>query len=373
MLSWFVACSQSKENRDKLALFINPSVINQDESEVKQVLSVWRKYLQTKDSIYQLNPYWSPKEYSKRNIPDYFYKRINHSGFFNKINFYKPTILSVEKEDSSYIIKTIFATGEKDDNFSRVSGIINVEVIRENNEWKLKSMLDRNLKNGFDQYRVDMINYYYPKGRIIDTLLCRKFVNKNNLIADKFSIKPIYVTYYLCKSNKELQRLKGFDFEVSMAYPVQVSGIADIFNNVIYAGNDSEWYPHELVHLYVNKIYGANVNECLNEGVATYLGGSVGYPLEYHLRKTANYTKNHSIDYTKLSSLERIDDETNFQYTIGGLLCKIADEKLGFDGVKKLLNAGKTDEELLQAVESIIKVKSIDFNKFINNELKKYI
>ncbi|MBC3794743.1 hypothetical protein [Spirosoma utsteinense] len=347
-------------------------MINEEEPEVKQVLSVWQDYLSTKDSLYQFNPYWASREYSKRNVPDYFYKRVNHSVFYNQKKFYKPTILSVEKEDSSYIIKTLFANGEKDNNFSRVSAIINVEVVKENGKWRLMSMLDRNIKNSFNQHKVDMINYYHPKRRNLDIPLCHKFALENTKIAQKFSVNPISVTYYLCENNKEVQRLKGFDFEISMAYPNQISGLADIFNNTIYAGNNSEWYSHELIHLYVNKIYGTNINEIFNEGIATYLGGSVDKPLEFHLRKVTKYVKLHPVNFNNLSSLDGIDGETNFQYSIGGLLCKIVEDKQGFEGVKKLLETGRSDEEFFQAIESIVKVKSIDFNKFIYEELEKY-
>ncbi len=326
----------------------------------------------TKDSLYQTNPYWSNLEYKKRNIPDYFLKRINHSGIFNQKNLYKPTVLSVVRDDSSYIIKTLFATAEKDNGFSRVSGIINVEAIKENGNWKLKSMLDQNLKK-YQQYQAGKILYYFSKNRKLDTLLCNKFNEINTDIARKFDVSPMDIIYYLCTDNNELQRLIGFDYEISMAYPNQVSGLADIFNNTIYAGNNSEWYPHELVHLYVKDKFGFAVNYCFNEGIATYLGGSVGNSLQYHLHKIAVYVRNHSVDFTKLSSLERIDDETNFQYSIGGLICKIADERLGFEGINKLLQTGDSDEEMFQAIENTLGVKRGNFNEFIHTELKKYV
>ncbi|MFT4032411.1 MAG: hypothetical protein QM669_08320 [Siphonobacter sp.] len=372
--SFFSACSQSYKNAEKQIIFINPSsVINNNDPEVKMVLSTWEKYLQTKDSLYEYNPYWSSIEYKNKKYPDLFYKDINHSTLFNIKNYYKPTVLSVEKVDSSYIIKTLFASGEKDNGFNRVSAILNIEAIKENNEWRLKSMEDRILKSLYKQYNSKEITYYYHKDHVLDTLLCSKFNIENNKLAHIFQTNTINVKYFLCKKNKEIQKIKGFDFANSMGYPNQISGLAEPLNNIIYAGNDSEWYLHELVHLYVYKLYGSNVNNCINEGIATYYGGSLGNTLEYHLHKVALYVKNNPVDFSNLSKLERIDDETNFQYTIGGLLCKTIDTKLGFNGIKKLLALkGDSDELLWSIIQELLNIKNSNFNDFIHNELNKY-
>jgi hypothetical protein len=371
----FLACSQLNDKdaeQEPKRLMINPSVINGDSLEVKDVLATWLNYLKTKDSLYLINPYWSTEEYNRRKLPDSFFKDLNHSVFFNEKNYYKPTVIAVEKIDNSYFLKTLFASSEKDDGYTRLAYIINVEVIRENNNWKLKSMLDRNLLENYNYRKEGNIHYYYYKDKKIDLVLCSKFNIENIKIAEKFGINPLTITYFLCKNNREAQRLKGFDFEPSMYYSNQVSGLIDAMNTTIYAGNNSEWYLHELVHLYVYNVFGADVNHCFNEGVATYFGGSVGYPLEYHLKKLAIYVKKNSVNFLDLPSLERIDDYTNFQYTIGGLFCKIMHSREGMTGVFKLLRCGSSDEDLYNTIEQVVGVKRENLNEFILNELKKY-
>ena len=68
----------------------------------------------------------------------------------------------------------------------------------------------------------------------------------------------------------------------------------------------------------------------------------------------------------------RIDDFTGYNYSIGGLFCKIIYEKEGIDGVFKLLRAGSTDEDFYKAIEENFGVKRENLNSYLRTEIKKY-
>lgn len=353
--------------------FVNPSVYDTRSSPVTQILNAFGNYVNTKDSLYFKNPYWSDEEYKKRNVPDIFMKNIDYSFMFKQSRFYKPTVLSINKLDSGYVMKVLFANAEKDNGFSRISAIFNIGAVQENGIWKLHSMLDYNLRSEYKEQKIGAIHYYYHKSRTLNIELCNKFDTINSELAKKFNIPPLNVTYYLCKDNLEMQRLKGYDFEFTMAAPQQIGGMADNFNEVIYAGNNSEIYTHELTHLYIHKIYGLNVHEYFDEGLATLFGGSLGQPMEYHLHKIAAYVQKNKVDFTKLDQLDSPDEYTNFLYTIGGLLCKITLEKKGMVGIRELLICPKDNNAFFDNIYKVLDVKRENFNSFIYNQLQPYV
>jgi hypothetical protein len=117
----------------------------------------------------------------------------------------------------------------------------------------------------------------------------------------------------------------------------------------------------------------------INEGLATYLGGS-GISLNQHLhylsidlKKHIEYDLNKFLDYDKKhidSTTKRI--WTNYRISIGGLLCKIVYEKQGFTSLKKLLSSGNKDEQLYYTVCQILNIKQKDLNIYLRQEIYKY-
>ena len=136
---------------------------------------------------------------------------------------------------------------------------------------------------------------------------------------------------------------------------------------IVVSANNSPYYPHELVHLYSSKYH---THYWFDEGLATYLGGSVGFSLEYHLKKLANID---SLDYSSLPKNQKIDDDTFVKYTIGGLFCKLAmDEFGGKQALFKLLSYGNTDEEFYLALKDVFSIEKEEIDSFVKEHLKPY-
>ena len=158
----------------------------------------------------------------------------------------------------------------------------------------------------------------------------------------------------------------------------QYGAVTDPINQVIFAGNGTEYYPHEIVHLYTTQFWGEKGNyyhQWFDEGIATLFGGYLGLPLEYHLDKLKSYlNKNHSVEIKDISSLQ-LEINNDFQtvpmYTIGGLICKLIYEKEGMVGLFDLLKSGSSDDDFYHAIEKHLGVKKSDFGKFIRSELNK--
>ncbi len=92
-------------------------------------------------------------------------------------------------------------------------------------------------------------------------------------------------------------------------------------------------YPHEFVHIYINPLF-PNAHQYFLEGYATLLGGSSNHELSWHLKRNFEYLKTHpEID---ILHFDGVDPHVYAQYFIGGLLCKMAEEKGGIPMIRKL-------------------------------------
>ena len=100
------------------------------------------------------------------------------------------------------------------------------------------------------------------------------------------------------------------------------------------------------------------------------MGGSVEFPLEYHLAKIAGQMD--ELDFTQLPENKKLDDDTNFKYAIGGLFCKLAFENYGKESLMTLMNSGKSDEEFFAALRTVFNVERDDLDAFVRKELQAF-
>ncbi|TCP24820.1 hypothetical protein EV195_105251 [Tenacibaculum skagerrakense] len=156
--------------------------------------------------------------------------------------------------------------------------------------------------------------------------------------------------------------------------PGQTGGVADINNNIVYAGNNSEYYPHELVHLYTFKMYPDGYHFWLNEGFATYIGGSGGKSLDWHIEKFRKYVHqnpNFEISFKTLKGyIPNGLHSTEFRYVIGGLICKKVFEVKGMNALFEGLKNVRTDEQLYLFIEDNLNVKKEGFSEYIKQILE---
>ena len=137
---------------------------------------------------------------------------------------------------------------------------------------------------------------------------------------------------------------------------------------ILISANNSPYYPHELVHLYTADL---NPHNWFDEGCATYLGGSVEFPLEHHLRKVA--AQMDSLDFSELPKDQKLDDDTSLKYSLGGLFCKLAIyEYGGKESLFTLLNSGKTEEDFHAAIKNVFEIEKEEYDTFVREKLEKY-
>ncbi|MCF6142043.1 hypothetical protein L1S34_12165 [Flavobacterium sp. K77] len=351
-------------------------------------------YSQEKNNLY-LN--YTLKEPNSKDILDKFYKYINvplnnseNTTFWTESNFlkypetdildiitnaenHKITILSINNSDDKRSLIKI-AWIKTSNNYGNLYAIYNIYAVKKNNEILFENVLDYNVKD-FKTFDLDEIKYVTYKEHIFNYTDAKKMLDFNKKISLFFEKETINFTYFLCKDMNHFKRIRGFDFDKMMVEQNQNGGETFPADNVIFAGNNSEFYPHEVVHLYTFK-YFSNIHKIIDEGIATYFGGSKGIEFKEHIKKLKNHLNENDLNvYEKLfkeSEQYILDDISSLWYTVGALLCDVSLKKQGEIALLELMNSGKTDEELLLSIEKIFKIKRENFDSFIKKELQNY-
>jgi len=286
-------------------------------------------------------------------------------------NFFKPTLLNIvgtNKEDE-LILKLAFM-GQDSTGLSDLRAIYNIVAVRKDNDYKFKSIFERNLSS-WNIKTIGTITYVYKDTLNID--LAEKMDSFSKDFAKKFNVDPIPLTYYKCKDPVDLFRLKGFDYTPTM-YIDTTGGRGEPWHNALFAANNSEWYPREIVGFYLVRVFGSDVNFIIREGYQTYLGGTAGRSLDEVLKTTSAFYQAHpERDVLKdLVESYRIHGNLYLAYPLGGLVFRITDERLGFEGINRLFRIGRGDDGFSKAVDSVLGVGDEELSSFLRKEVTKY-
>ena len=153
-------------------------------------------------------------------------------------------------------------------------------------------------------------------------------------MVDFFELDPFPITFYSFTNPTELLQVSGYLLHPNF-FKVETGGRAGA-GDVVYSGNNRDEYIHEVVHLFMLRALPTSTG-LLNEGLATFLGGSSGYSYEWHLEKFTAWLKaNPEVDlsgYLNVYQASYLEEDTSIPYIIGARLC----EKLLTDHGKEVL------------------------------------
>lgn len=325
----------SQESSKGLQLSISPGI--SIETEVNQkIIGSLRSFLETKNQSATQNKYWLTADFEKFIYPYQGIYTIEQSKFGP--DYYKPSLMEII--DTQYpdkkIVKIAFIGHNAESNENTIRCIYNLIANVNNKQVIFSSYIDYATRN-WETKKVGNIKYLISPSKSFNTIEAKNQEEDVLKICSFFDCKPIETTYYSCINPVELFQIKGFDYN-SMMYLSNTGGLAEA-GNIIFSGNNSDFYTHEIVHIYVNKFY-PDAPVILNEGIASYLGGSGKFDYQWHKNKFKLYLKtNNGLDFAGLidNPYERVymDNETPVPYIIGGVICeKIIKEH----GKKKLIS-----------------------------------
>jgi len=357
-----ISIGNTSYSQEKNRFFLNYSLNTNNSSDV---LDQFYDFINNQ-SNHNNNDLWVKSTHFK-------YPEADILDIINNAKNHKITILSINHiDDKRRLVK--IALIKSNDDFGNLYAIYNFMVYKNENKLQFENVLEYNTKD-FKMINLDEIKYFVYPNYHFNKKNAKKMVTFNNQIALFFEKETIKFTYFLCKDMNHFKKIRGFDFDDMMVGRNQIGGETFPADNLIFSGNNSEYYPHEIVHLYTHR-YFSKTHKIIDEGIATYFGGSKGIEFKEHIKKLKNHLKENDLNlFEKLfnnSEQYILDDTTSLWYTMGALLCDLTIKKYGKEKLLILMNSGKNDADLLQTIEEIFKIKRENFDSFIKNELQNY-
>jgi hypothetical protein len=343
-------------------------VVDTADHDIASVITLWESYLNSNpDSVYA-NPYWVETEQHQYNPFDLVGHTYYNPSLYSYIHWWRAEILSVSPIDSVFVIRTMFYSLVRNDSSVNVACIIQTAARRENGLFKLCNALMVNTRY-WHREQVGNIKFVFPPEHLFNRAFAERMYAFVDSLARVWQVKLVPIEYYFADDFGRVAKALGFDYLPSEGNVSGPRGFTDTKNRIIYSGGSNEWYPHEFVHILVNPLY-PNINPYFAEGYATLLGGSRGQDLLWHIRRNYEYLKDHlEVDVV---SFKGVDAYVDSHYFIGGLLCKMAEEKGGLPLIQKLMTYGRDDEDLYRAIQDTFGVRKADVNIFLRAKLAQY-
>src|SRR5690554_6858877 len=275
-------------------------------------------------------------------------------------------VLSITSDNGLYRIK-VQVSYCNEAGIPYVLAIVNYFAEKENGTFRLKNALTVNRQN-WNYTNVRLVDFYYPKYHSF-TIDNAEKLNRDILeMCKNLDVEPIPFEYYFADDYDEVQLLKGIDYYIGMGGEVKPAGTAT--DNKVYCGGLGENYLHEVFHLQIDRAY-PDKHWWISEGMATFLGGSRGENLHWHIQRSNTYLKEHqNIDLNHLLELANLDEYTSYHYALGGLIVKKVFDKGGWNLLKEFMKTGTKDKDYYQAIETFLGIQQKDLNKYLRKELE---
>lgn len=361
--------NQTKATADESKLKVRHTVEYnfKQENDFQAIIKVLEGFFNTQNNSYASNPYWFENDNSFFTYPFFEISTLERYGN----STLSKNLLSITQTSPQHFICKI-GWFHEDQNEASLQFIYNVSVIKIGESYLLKNIVEYNIKD-WEKIRQDRITYWTPANHKIDQVKAKKFNAINEQLSTFFNAEILDFSYVLCKSNAELMRLIGYDFEQSMYFSNQNGSVTYPDDFLIFSGNNDEINTHELVHLYVAERF-TRINPFMNEGLATLLGGSKGVDYREHLLKLKNHLMNNDIDIYEEYFFKNyvIDNETSLRYTLSAFLCDLVLNENDKAELFELINCGNSNQDLMNYIAKVFNVNSINFNEYIINELEAY-
>lgn len=286
-----------------------------------------------------------------------------------KIGSYTPTILSMLYIDEKYQIRVAWMGNTPEDD--KVLATYNFLV---NKDYQFENIFENQI-NTFTKRKIRNLTFYYKNPKLFRKEDAKKTLKFNKEMADFFELPEIDFSCFVLDSYPEQKHLRGFDFDTDMVIGGEYGGEVLLSINVIFSGNQSAYYPHEMVHLYTAEKV-ENKNHLMDEGIATYFGGTRGLNFSELMQIFYSFLQKENVDiYTMLNKGEFtvINTKADSYYAFSALLCHTILEYYGKEKLFELLGSGNDREEFLCKIEETFNIQPSEFHSFFLKELEKYI
>ncbi len=359
-----LACNGQESKQDKFALTVSP-IIDKTDKTNQTIIETLIGFLKTKNTSLTENNCWVQSDFQKFIYPYLDIYNIENSKYGK--DFYQPTLVEIipTEKPNQKILKIAFIGHNNETKENQLKSIYNLVA----NIQQDKVLFSRYLEFSTEKWKTfssESMNYIVSPNKIINATEIGEQKKDIDKICNFFQCKPISITYFSCVNPKELFEIKGFDYN-PMMYVDKTGGLAD-YGNIIFSGNNSEIYTHEIIHIYTSNLF-PKIDKFIDEGLATIMAGSGKYSYEWHRKKLDKFL-NENKDYnfaTHTDAYERnyFENETSIPYLTSAI---ILERTLRVYGKEKLIELLKSENELWTILKTVGLTK-----ENINDELRKQI
>ena len=359
-----LACNGQDTKQDKFALTVSP-IIDKTDKTNQRIIETLIEFLKTKNASLTENKFWVQSDFQKFIFPYLDIFNIENSRYGS--DFFRPTLMEIilTENPSQKVVKIAFIGHNSETNENQLKSIYNLIANIQQDKVLFSRYLDYTTQNWKTKTKESLTYKISPKKTINETEIAEQQKDIDQ-ICNFFQTNPISITYYSCVNPKELFEIKGFDYN-PMMYVDKNGGLAD-YGNIIFSGNSSEIYTHEIIHIYTSKLF-PKMDKFIDEGLATLMAGSGKYSYDWHRKKLDKFL-NQNKDYnfaTHTDVYERIyfENETSIPYLTSAL---ILERTLRIYGKEKFMELLKSENELWTTLKTVGLTK-----ENINQELRKQI
>lgn len=282
---------------------------------------------------------------------------------------YIPTILSMLYIDEKYQIRIAWVGNTPEDD--KILATYNFLV---NKDYQFENMFD-NQFDIFTKRKIKNLTFYYKNSKLFRKEDVKKALKFNRQMADFFELPEIDFSCFIFDNYFEQKLLRGFDFDTDMRVGREKGGVVFPYLKVIFSGNGTAYYPHEIVHLYTRQ-KAKNENSYLDEGISVYFGGSGGLYFPQIMRELYSFLQQTDIDIYQIIETKDnlfVKTDIDFHYAFAALLCHTILEHHGKEKLFELLDSGNDREEFLCKIEETFNIQPSEFHSFFMEELAKYV
>lgn len=318
-------------------------------SAVPEVYRAWRDYLLSDPHLQQPTPFWSARE--QADWPAYdLTAGIAYKGFAATVLDISPARPGVTDE---LVVRTLFASVSGVDRDVRPVALTRVYAVREERNWVFANALPR-VTRDWERITIGPITYVLEPGLELDRARAEGAAAFVDSLANAFGVPRLTgVTHYSARTPEALHRMMGIDWTVGglgHGYSVPWNGLILSGDAAFADGN-----RHELAHYVLAPILEERrTHGIINEGIATWLGGSVGRSFDEITREYAAYLRANP-DITLDLILEGDGPDRGWA-PAGAVLVAWTHERGGTAAVRDLLTSGRTNEELRAALVRLLGV-----------------
>ena len=359
-----LACNGQEPKQDNFALTVSP-VIDKTDKINQTIIETLTEFLKSKNSSLTENKNWLQSDFQKFIYPYLDIYNIENSRYGS--DFFRPTLMEIisTEKPSQKVVKIAFIGHNNEMKENQLKSIYNIVANIHQDKVLFSRYLDFTTQK-WETVTKGSLTYKISPNKIINDTEIAEQEKDIDKICNFFQCKPISITYYSCINPKELFEIKGFDYN-PMMYVDKTGGLAD-YGNIIFSGNNSEIYTHEIIHIYTSNLF-PKIDKFIDEGLATLMAGSGKYSYEWHRNKLDNFL-NENKDYnfaTHTDAYERnyFEIETSIPYLTSAL---ILERTLRVYGKEKLMELLKSENELWTTLKTVGLTK-----ENINEELRKQI